>query len=58
MVAWLAEDADLISIRPKNPEDQRLVLTQSQQRLAARVVPMAGPLLFVVLGIAAWWRRR
>ena len=26
-VAWLAEDPDLISIRPKEPEDQRLFLT-------------------------------
>ena len=26
-VAWLAEDADLISIRPKEPDDQRLFLT-------------------------------
>src|SRR5262249_50208519 len=25
-VAWLAQDGDLISIRPKEPEDQRLVL--------------------------------
>ena len=31
-VAWLAEDADLISIRPKEPDDQRLVLTRSQQQ--------------------------
>ena len=30
-VAWLAEDADLISIRPKEPEDQRLILTVAQQ---------------------------
>ena len=37
MVAWLAEDADLISIRPREPEDQRLFLTQTQQQTVAFV---------------------
>ncbi len=32
VVAWLAEDADLISIRPREPDDQRLFLTRDQQQ--------------------------
>ena len=30
-MAWLAEDADLISIRAREPEDQRMFLTGRQQ---------------------------
>ena len=32
-VAWLAEDADLISIRAREPDDQRMFLTEHQQHV-------------------------
>jgi ABC-type uncharacterized transport system involved in gliding motility auxiliary subunit len=57
-VAWLAEDADLISIRPREPEDQRMFITDAQQRFVMLLAVFLLPGLFVVLGIAAWWRRR
>jgi ABC-type uncharacterized transport system involved in gliding motility auxiliary subunit len=57
-VAWLAQDIDLISIRPKEPEDQRLFLTPVQQGNVAWLALVLIPGLFVVLGIATWWRRR
>lgn len=57
-VAWLAEDADLISIRAKEPDDQRLFLTRSQQQLVALLALALLPGLFVVLGVVNWWRRR
>lgn len=57
-VAWLAQDTDLISIRPKDPEDQRLVLTQDQQRLVTLTALAFIPGFFVVLGLVNWWRRR
>jgi len=57
-VAWLAQDADLISIRAKEPEDQRLFLTRNQQRLVAFLALLFLPGSFLVLGIANWWRRR
>lgn len=57
-VAWLAEDADLISIRPKEPDDQRLFLTAGQQSLVTWLSLVVVPGLFVVLGVAAWWRNR
>ena len=57
-VAWLAEDPDLISIRPKEPDDQRMFLTAQQQRNVTLLALVLLPGLFVVLGIAAWWRRR
>jgi ABC-type uncharacterized transport system involved in gliding motility auxiliary subunit len=57
-VAWLAEDPDLISIRPKEPDDQRMFLTAQQQWNVSLLALVLLPGLFVVLGIAAWWRRR
>jgi ABC-type uncharacterized transport system involved in gliding motility auxiliary subunit len=57
-VAWLAQDADLISIRSKEPDDQRLFLTRTQQRLVSLLALAFLPGAFVVLGIATWWRRR
>jgi ABC-type uncharacterized transport system involved in gliding motility auxiliary subunit len=57
-VAWLAEDADLISIRPKEPENQALFLSRQVQQNVAWVALVLLPGLFVVLGIISWWRRR
>jgi len=57
-VAWLAEDADLISIRPREPDDQRLFLTEAQQTFMMVLAVFLIPGMFVVWGIAAWWRRR
>lgn len=57
-VAWLAQDADLISIRPKEADDQRMFLT-SDQVLNVRLISLVLlPGLFVALGIFSWWRRR
>jgi ABC-type uncharacterized transport system involved in gliding motility auxiliary subunit len=58
VVAWLAEDADLISIRPREPEDQRMFLTRTQQQTIAFVALLLLPGLFVALGVWTWWKRR
>jgi ABC-type uncharacterized transport system involved in gliding motility auxiliary subunit len=58
VVAWLAQDKDLISIRPKEPDDQRMYLTQQQQQNVSWLALVVLPGLCVVLGIASWWRRR
>jgi ABC-type uncharacterized transport system involved in gliding motility auxiliary subunit len=57
-VAWLAEDPDLISIRPREPDDQRMFLTAQQQWYMNILALLLLPGLFVVLGIVSWWRRR
>ena len=57
-VAWLAEDPDLITIRPKDPEDQRMFLTGRQQVVVFGVAILVWPLLFVVLGVVVWFLRR
>jgi gliding motility-associatede transport system auxiliary component len=58
VVAWLAQDKDLISIRPKEPDDQRMYLTRQQQQNVSWLALVVLPGLFVILGIASWWRRR
>ncbi len=57
-IAWLAQDTDLISIRPKEPDDQKLFLTRGQQQLMFVLALLVIPGLCVAAGIASWWRRR
>jgi gliding motility-associatede transport system auxiliary component len=57
-VAWLAEDPDLISIRPKDAEEQRLFPTQGQGQMVLVLALLILPGLFLVLGAMAWWGRR
>jgi ABC-type uncharacterized transport system involved in gliding motility auxiliary subunit len=57
-VSWLAQDPDLISIRPREPDDQRLFLTQQQLGNAWIFSIVLLPGLFLVLGVMSWWRRR
>jgi ABC-type uncharacterized transport system involved in gliding motility auxiliary subunit len=58
MVAWLSSDEDLISIRPKDPEDRRLTLSASQMRTIFYTSMISLPLLIIVSGTYVWWRRR
>lgn len=58
MVAWLASDEDLISIRPKDPEDRRLQLNRSQILVIRTVSQFILPLIVVAMGIAVWYKRR
>jgi ABC-type uncharacterized transport system involved in gliding motility auxiliary subunit len=58
-VAWLAEDPDLISIRPKEPDDQRITgLSRGQEFLSFFLAIIFLPGAFLVLGVVQWWRRR
>ena len=57
-VAWLAQDSDLISIRPKEPENQAMFLSRQTQQNAQWLALFVLPGLFVVLGVVTWWRRR
>jgi ABC-type uncharacterized transport system involved in gliding motility auxiliary subunit len=57
-VNWLSSDEDLISIRPKTPEDQALSLTTYRQRLMFWLSIVIFPLAVVGFGLATWWKRR
>ncbi len=58
MVAWLAQDSDLISIRPRDPEVHRLDLTLGQQRNFLIFSLLLLPGFFILWGIVNWCRRR
>jgi ABC-type uncharacterized transport system involved in gliding motility auxiliary subunit len=58
VVNWLAQQENLISIRPRDPEDRRLTLTARQQNVIMLTAIAFVPLLIFGAGIAAWMRRR
>jgi ABC-type uncharacterized transport system involved in gliding motility auxiliary subunit len=55
---WLSSDEDLISIRPKEPEDRKLTMTRSQVRWVGITSLLLVPLLVICTGLSVWWRRR
>ncbi len=57
-VTFLAQDESFISIRPKNPEDRRLTMTDSQGRMVAYVAVLLLPLSILAAGISVWMKRR
>ncbi len=57
-VNWLASDEDLISIRPKTPEDQQLNVGGQRLTMLFWLSIFIFPLTVVAFGLATWWKRR
>ena len=57
-VNWLSSDEDLISIRPKEPEDRRLNVNQRQMNIFFYVDMIAIPLLLIAGGVSTYLKRR
>jgi ABC-type uncharacterized transport system involved in gliding motility auxiliary subunit len=57
-IDWLAQDEDLISIRPKDQTDRHLTLTESQVNGLRWVDLIFVPGIVIFAGIAIWWKRR
>jgi ABC-type uncharacterized transport system involved in gliding motility auxiliary subunit len=57
-INWLTSDEDLISIRPKAPEDQPLNITQQRLGSLFWLSIVIFPLGVVGFGLATWWKRR
>ncbi|MEP6715963.1 MAG: GldG family protein [Terriglobia bacterium] len=55
---WLTSDEDLISIRPKDPEDRRLRITGSSMRIMFLTSVIFLPLIVIMAGVSTWWKRR
>jgi ABC-type uncharacterized transport system involved in gliding motility auxiliary subunit len=55
---WLSSDEDLISIRPKAPEDRRLNVSAAQMRMYFWFALIALPLLIIGAGISVFLKRR
>jgi ABC-type uncharacterized transport system involved in gliding motility auxiliary subunit len=58
MMNWLSNDEDLISIRPKEPEDRRIQLTRNQMYMLRFTSMFALPLAVILGGVMVWLRRR
>jgi ABC-type uncharacterized transport system involved in gliding motility auxiliary subunit len=58
MVSWLAQDEDLISIRPKPAEDRRILMSQSQLALLRLFTLFVLPGIALIVGVAIVWNRR
>jgi ABC-type uncharacterized transport system involved in gliding motility auxiliary subunit len=57
-INWLSSDEDLITIRPKEPEDRRLNATQAQMNVFEYTVLIGFPLLIIGWGISIFLKRR
>jgi len=58
MLNWLSSDEDLISIRPKDPEDRRLNMNPRQATLLFYGSVVLIPLAIIFAGVGVWWKRR
>jgi ABC-type uncharacterized transport system involved in gliding motility auxiliary subunit len=58
MVNWAAQDEDLISIRPREPEDRRIFLSSQQMTNVVLFSLLMVPGVILVTGISVWWGRR
>jgi len=57
-VNWLAQQENLISIRPRDPADRRLTLTAAQFTMMFWLSIVLVPGLVMGTGVYTWWRRR
>ncbi len=57
-INWLAQQENLISIRPRDPKDTRITLTADQQRRIFWITVVIIPGLILLAGVQTWWRRR
>jgi ABC-type uncharacterized transport system involved in gliding motility auxiliary subunit len=57
-ISWLAEDEDLISVRPKNQENRAIQLTRANSSVLFWMTLVLMPGGALVSGILVWLRRR
>jgi ABC-type uncharacterized transport system involved in gliding motility auxiliary subunit len=57
-INWLSSDEDLISIRPKTPEDRRITMTAGQLAWVRAVSQFGLPFAVVMIAVSVWWKRR
>jgi ABC-type uncharacterized transport system involved in gliding motility auxiliary subunit len=58
IVNWLAQQENMIAVRPRNPEDRRISLTAGQDSMIFWFTLVILPGLIFLAGIQTWWRRR
>jgi ABC-type uncharacterized transport system involved in gliding motility auxiliary subunit len=58
IINWLAEEEDMITIRPKQPDDRRINLTQKESKIVMYITVIALPLVIIIAGAFVYFRRR
>jgi len=58
IVNWLAQQENMISVRPRNPDDRRITLTGGQDRFIFWLTVLIIPGAILLAGVQTWWRRR
>jgi ABC-type uncharacterized transport system involved in gliding motility auxiliary subunit len=58
MVNWMAEEEDMITIRPKEINDSRVSLTAKDSKVILYLSVIALPLLVVIGGVTVYFKRR
>jgi ABC-type uncharacterized transport system involved in gliding motility auxiliary subunit len=57
-ISWLAQEEDLISIRPKDRERSRFYFTNRQGKFIFYLTVVIFPALIILAGSIIWWRMR
>jgi ABC-type uncharacterized transport system involved in gliding motility auxiliary subunit len=57
-VNWLAQQENLIAIRPREPEDRRITITADQEQMVFWLAVVFIPGVLLMTGVYTWWRRR
>jgi ABC-type uncharacterized transport system involved in gliding motility auxiliary subunit len=57
-INWLAQDENLISIRPKSQTNRRVTLTQGQSSALTWLDLVILPGIVIFSGVYIWWKRR
>ena len=57
-ISWLAQQENLIAIRPTEAQDRRVTMTARQQAGVFWAAMVVMPGLVFLAGIYNWWRRR
>jgi ABC-type uncharacterized transport system involved in gliding motility auxiliary subunit len=57
-INWLAQQENLIAIRPREPEDRRITLTADQQARVNWLSLVLLPGFIAGAGVYTWWNRR
>lgn len=58
VMGWLSQQENLISIRPKEPQDRRVTMTATEQTNVMWLSLLVIPGLIFGSGVYTWWRRR
>ena len=58
VVGWLSQQENLISIRPKEPDDRRITMTSTVQTNVQILALLVIPGVVFASGVYTWWRRR